>query len=64
MLKTIWNVYLHVDEKQLENHVATLEDVGERNKHKESLWLINSIDSLKATKRGIIQGSSLEERLE
>ena len=43
--------------------VAEVEEAIERNRHKESWHLINSISGIKSTKQGIIKGSSHEERL-
>ena len=55
--------YTEVEEQELLRMIIEVEKANEQQRHKESWNIINSITGRKATKKGMIKGSSREERL-
>ena len=56
-------IYLKLQEIELNNLVSKVEQANSQNKMKESWQLINKLTNRKRSKKGIIKGTTKEERL-
>ena len=56
-------IYLSLQERELNNLVSKVEEANTQNKMKESWQLINKITNRKSSKQGMIKGASKAERV-